>query len=276
MEIKSSRYINSEFRKEALPSYEILFEYCNGNLACFISKENKLLFFDTFIWNYTDLVKELSNLDNIFKSFDFFEPATENFQISLSYKSSGFTLIPQELYDPENKIDFLNFLLQEKQLFVGETPLKSMKAISIFPFQNEILEFFMQKFSNVNLTHSTALWLDKFLADSKIGQELIAVRVNNSFIELAYIYNKTLKLANIYGFETAEDLMFYILSITQQYRINRERCELIVGGFILQDSKIFALFQKYFSNVYFQKANDKLAIGNELQHTYFPHFSHLT
>lgn len=62
-----------------------------------------------------------------------------------------------------------------------------------------------------------------------------------------------LQLFNRFEYQTAEDFLYYLLLVCDELKTNREKIPLVLCGKITQQSKIYDVCYRYFSNILFLK-----------------------
>lgn len=77
------------------------------------------------------------------------------------------------------------------------------------------------------------------------GDELYAVFYNNKLI-VSLLKTGELQLLRSFEYETAEDVVYYLLNICKQYGVDCEKVSLVISGLIADHSVMYAELQKYF------------------------------
>lgn len=84
----------------------------------------------------------------------------------------------------------------------------------------------------------------------KTGYEnSISVNFLGSSFVVTVRNNRKLQLIQAYTYQTAEDVLYYLLTIAKEYDCNREEIVLLAGGMVEEQSPLFTGLKKYFLNI---------------------------
>ncbi len=84
------------------------------------------------------------------------------------------------------------------------------------------------------------------------NSDRLFVNVSQTYVDIIrYDSTKKLQLMNRYEFQTATDFIYYVLLCCEDFKIDREKTELILAGEVDIQSKIYDMCYRYFRNISF-------------------------
>jgi len=180
------------------------------------------------IYHYSD--KE--DLKSIIQEEEFFR--SDITQGKLYVHNDHFSLVPGLVYDPNNKVQYLNFtsgLLSERDCIIFSDSLGSNNLYVIGALEKELFNLFESKIAGLKISHGSVIGLS-YLLDSKyefIGQEVFII-INHGHVYLSAFSSHELLIYNRFEVGSEDDMLKYLFIIFQQFQFNREYCKVNVLG----------------------------------------------
>ena len=185
---------------------------------------------------------------------------------SVAFDSDLFVIVPDRLFD-ENELS--TYLAQLTKLSADveamHVPLVSQSAQLVFGADRRIINAIKQSFPMAKLSHLAAGLINHNYqyAVHREGQQLFINVQRDSF--QTTLYDKAnLIFYNQFSFQSAQDFIYYILLIFDQFQLKPETLPVTLSGSILKDSVIYKLLYKYIRNIQFMNWPDRLTIGSKL------------
>lgn len=200
-------------------------------------------------------------------------------KITISLPNLRSTFIPNRLYkevDQKSYFSVLTNLTKAKVLETDELPTLSAKVV--YEVDIALKTLLKGQFPSGKLYHPAIPLIEgyKQLTDSNEGFKFF-VNVRDRQLQICLFENQHLLFYNTFSFIKANDAIYYILLVFDQFNLNPEETPLIVSGQILEKSEIFQLFYRYIENVNFVPKPDFLkfdkAFENTPVHLYFDLFA---
>lgn len=206
----------------------------------------------------------------IMKSFDFDtqnnmsarirEVYIEDKNLSLTYKrirvaadSKVYTLIPEALYKPEDEIACLSqvTVLKEDQYIFSNLVLKT-GIRNIAALDKSIASSLSSFFGGHWLYHSLTPLISgyRYIAQNKSGKQLF-VNLHPTVAQIVLFDGKDLIFTNQFDFQTAQDLLYYLMLVFDQFNLDQEEVPVLISGFLLIDSEIYQAMYKYIRHIDF-------------------------
>lgn len=178
-------------------------------------------------------------------------------KVYLQIATNRVTIVPESFFKEENYADFFNFSFPKiNDNIIKYQLLQSPQVFLIFDVDKEILQFAEEKFSGVEIIPHAAAFINNNLKKSTLaGDELnnkVFVQVFKKFIDIMYVKDKNLKFYNTYSYKTSNDILYYIINLFEQLKINREKTDLVISGLIEKNDIAIINLKKFIKFVSFE------------------------
>ena len=193
-------------------------------------------------------------------------------EIHVVYDHEMYTFVPSSYFSPT---DLRMYLSQTVKVFdtdyISSDPLEGGEMQSIYiPFTN-INNYFFDTFGSFDYHHVSTLLVEMLLHKEKYATDVkVYVYVGISFFYIIIINSGRLVLCNTFTYTTKEDFIYYLLFTTQQVSLDPEIFNLILMGYINEESDLYEAAYTYVRNVSFyntyehrfQSASDTIQISH--------------
>lgn len=169
-------------------------------------------------------------------------------ELNVIYANELYSLVPQRLFDEKNLSDYLKYNTKILQTdFLAYDELSNLKANLVYiPYAN-INNYLLDTFGPFNYKHSVAVFLENFKPESTKDEALVYIYQNH--FDLCIFQQKKLILCNSFGFQTAEDVAYFLLFTLEQLKINTETVRVKLWGVIEEDSDLYKLLYTYLRHI---------------------------
>ncbi|MCF0206785.1 MAG: DUF3822 family protein [Bacteroidales bacterium] len=181
-------------------------------------------------------------------------------QINIIYATNKVTIVPDAIFDEASceSIYKLNRKLQKNEVIRYSKQPKSETAI-IFAIETDILQTISEIFPNFNLYPQSHSFIETYLTKTKISEnpnrQRVLVQVFENFFEILVIKNAQIINFNTYCYNSANDILYFIVNTFEQLGLSQTECEIAFSGFIDNDSMSIIYLKKFVKNVYFESLN---------------------
>jgi hypothetical protein len=168
------------------------------------------------------------------------------------------TLIPESLYLESEKTSYFNFLHEkEPGEVVLSDKLEHLGIYSVYSIPGNCINELNKKFTNISFCHISShlignIWMT---VKNKNGQMVFLNLREEQFDLLAFEGNK-LKYSNVFTFQTAEDIAYYVIFVFEQLNLNPEEITLTLSGTIDRFSPVYDVLFRYIRNIDFVSRNE--------------------
>jgi len=238
------------------------------------TKTNKFLVLQHFPFNGIATFNRLS--EKIAGIISESELLKNNFKsVSCSVVHAKSTLVPNALFDENQKNDFLsfNFTLDADEE-VRANNLRNLDAKNLFAVNLNLENTLKKFFPNVQFIHHSTSLLESTMGTFKNqpGKKMV-VHVGRSQFEIAIAEGKQLLFYNSFRHQSSEDFIYYVLFVCEQLQLNPEKVDLILLGEIERSSALYEILHKYVRHIHFGERSENFEYAYKLE-TIPKHFYH--
>jgi hypothetical protein len=204
----------------------------------------------------------------------------EPYRVSkIVFTTPHFTFVPNKFYnESEHSTYFQNLTdFTEESVFEADS-LKNLDFKNVYAIEKSMLNFTQSTFPLAKRFHVFSALIQgcQKLAEVRNGHQIFA-NIRDGFVQILFFDGKEMIFANAFPFQTPQDLIYYIMMVYEQFKLNPESTPLSISGNLTEDSDIFKYIYRYVRIVNFIKAPTYFRLGQEFtgipQHFYFDLFS---
>jgi hypothetical protein len=270
-----SIYSTEEFRRE--DSFQLVIEIAKNHLACIVSKGNKkaIAAFELFTFDEDEGKKFDELLANISKQSKLL--SSEASSVSVYINNEYCVPVPVFVFNKEIAVEYLRVVYGEivfSNVQFEHLPLEP-GIINVYPVEYDCFNWLRQKFKKFTFHHTYSNIMRGILSIPDASSELITVRFYNTFMIVAVMKDANFHLIQTYHFETPEDVLYYLLNITQQLELFNESLTVRISGMISLEYNLYRELITYFKEVIVDKDDEthlKLDVGEYPLHYFTPFF----
>ena len=185
--------------------------------------------------------------------------------INISLKNDKFSLVPLSLFDDSIADEYLalNCEIDRKNETIYNYQHKNVGACNVFSLDNDLQEWFKITYPtrDINFIHQTSAFIEgitKIFTDRK---KSLAVLCDHNSINIALIENKQLIYCNVFSYNTAEDLLYYVMYVMNELELNPDKVPVTIWGDFDQTSIYFAKLFKYIRELHLGHRPETLSFG---------------
>ena len=275
---------DDRFDEDNIHQYDLLVQlsvrdFQIGIVDC---SDGRVLFFEDYVLGDLSSQQELLTLfQTLFESHPVLQAGFWN-SVKVSIKNSKFVQVPNSLFVEEAASEYLKFnanIDQEKEdvLFCYN---EKIDAVTIFAVQKDLLTWLKRIYSNtkIHLIHQSSSLIEGVL--QIVGQSQksrLYIYVDRFKLHILSIENSKLIYYNQFAIKQFSDYVKYMMLVMKGLGMDQQTCEVVLWGYISQNSPHYQEFVKYIRNVTFGSRPEGLKFGyifDEVQdHHFFDLFS---
>ncbi|WP_162054803.1 DUF3822 family protein [Pontibacter pamirensis] len=174
--------------------------------------------------------------------------------VRVSFSNLHFTLVPETLYDPTHKEDYLRLHselnpLQDVVLSYRHGGLEALNIFSVDVASYGILQELFPR-QPVQIVHQTSALIRSVLHHTdRTSARNINIFVERNYVTILVISQNGLEFCNVFHYHSPEDFIYYIIFVMQEQKLNPEQETLTAWGDITHDSSLFNILQKYVRHI---------------------------
>ncbi len=202
--------------------------------------------------------------------------------VRVAISNLHFTLVPETLFDPTHKTDYLRLHSDLNPQLDDVLAYKhtSLEAVNIFALPKVLHKAIGQTFPGrpVQYVHQTSSLIKSVLhIPGRSAERKMYIFVERSYVTILVTDNHGLQFCNIFQYHSPEDFIYYIIFVMQEQKMNPEQETITVWGDISHDATLFTILQKYIRNVKFGKKPQDIGYSYKFddlfEHRYFELYS---
>ena len=275
---------DDRFDEDNIHQYDLLVQlsvrdFQIGIVDC---SDGRVLFFEDYVLGDLSSHQELLTLfQTLFESHPVLQAGFWN-SVKVSIKNSKFVQVPNSLFVEEAASEYLKFnanIDQEKEdvLFCYN---EKIDAVTIFAVQKDLLTWLKRIYSNtkIHLIHQSSSLIEGVL--QIVGQSQksrLYIYVDRFKLHILSIENSKLIYYDQFAIKQFSDYVKYMMLVMKGLGMDQQTCEVVLWGYISQNSPHYQEFVKYIRNVTFGSRPEGLKFGyifDEVQdHHFFDLFS---
>lgn len=176
------------------------------------------------------------------------------------YSSARFTLIPSPLFRKEDLRMYFEFNQKIEEFDeLHYNRLKLTDAYLVFPLPGELGNIITRHFPHVAFYHQGVPLIEHFLSapGKKSSETRVSLHVHRELFDLVVHSGKKLSFFNTFRYTHPNDLLFFVMYVIDQLKLDPAECELMLSGMISKASEHHNLLKKYIRNIRFDKPSEQ-------------------
>jgi hypothetical protein len=186
--------------------------------------------------------------------------------VSIAYSTNKATLLPKAYSDSriiDSVAGLTNELSRNEDIAVNDLPGFNQQLI--FSYPKELITFLNRKFTEFHFKHKSVPLLASAVDQRNEKKNTLIINFEKKYVRMIAIKDMQIALYNSYYFKNESDFLYYTLNICQTLQIDPERDELLISGYVADDSSYIRQLKKYVSNVYFLKPSSDFYYSNTFE-----------
>lgn len=171
--------------------------------------------------------------------------------LKVSLADSLYTLVPNSLFDPTKKQDYLAFnhkIEDLSQFTFYSKNLDSLQAVLIYALPRNLDFMLRAKLPVFVQTHAVEALIESLNLNEWLPNQL-HIHIHQERFEVIYFPKKKLQFCNSFTYKSSEDFIYFLLYVMEQLKLDREKTEIILHGDFEEDSPIYKLLYTYIQTV---------------------------
>jgi hypothetical protein len=172
-------------------------------------------------------------------------------KVSLGIVNSKSTLVPNSLFDAGEKEALLKFnhSLEEDEV-IAVDHLPNLDAKNIYAFSAALRQQFQEIYPHLTIHHCSSPFIEYFLLRHKrLDSKIALVNLQTTTLEIIVLNAGKLLFYNSFGYQTPEDIIYFLLFVFEQLQLNPETIDVELFGELEKNSPAYQLLYKYIRNL---------------------------
>lgn len=199
--------------------------------------------------NYSFLARKI---ETVFEQEPKITAAYQSVSVALSTDKA--TLTPKVFSDKSLLKSAANLafeLTRNEDILTRDLPGLNQQISFCYP--KDLLALFSRKFNEFNITHLAVSNLLSALLQRDETRNALLVHFGKKNINLIALQGSQIALFNSFYFKNESDFLYHTLNCCTKIQFDPQIDEMLVSGFVADDSSYIKQLKKYIGNVYFLK-----------------------
>lgn len=174
-------------------------------------------------------------------------------QIKVAFSKGIFTIVPQRLYQEEEKATYLGHLSKIRRSGnILSDNVAQYQAELVYEVEESALEEVDRYFARAPKKNLHSVLLEAMRNHAAMQRSYHLVLFVSRKQLMVYAFDRTNPmLVNAYPYRSAQDFLYYVLLVYEQLGLSTREVPLFLAGRILEDSDIYRLLSRYVKQVDF-------------------------
>lgn len=270
-------FVDSTFKKDNTSKYELSIQICldgfsffilNSDQKCLALSQSKSLNSDSENISIDALKESIRNCEFLNLNYN---------QVSIIWLTKKASLIPSELFSEAlaaNSFQLCHPLSKDESLSWDE--LEALNAYLVYALPSTLPDFIETQFPGAKILHQSFNFYQKALKQTlNTKHPKVYVQIYNHFFD-AIIPDKDQKhFVNSYTYKDETDIVYFILNIYKQLKLNTEYSQLLLSGKINESGKNVELLKKHIKEIEIENTPSELLVKNSVSNSEYNQFTKL-
>lgn len=240
---------------------QLILEIGHDQVACMVkNSSSQLEGFEVFA-----LEKETSDWSDIF-----YEVKAGSEILNRSYRETTCyynfeesVMVPQQKFTPTAAEDYLSLVYGESNQHDTRYDELSPGSgiVNAYRIRRSIHELVGRHFVLYKPHHAYSRIVNDLLTREQLADPFIKIQFYSNHIILAFVKNKQLKLVQSFLYQGYDDILYYVLSIVQQYGIKTDHSHLELSGSLDQASALYLQLTNLFGQTSFENIPENSSVS---------------
>lgn len=171
--------------------------------------------------------------------------------------SSLATLVPDALHESDKLQQYLEFNFGKlPEGSANSDHINSLSIQNTYHIPTAAIELLTKKYPSIRIKHHSTVLIDTLLRQNRYDAGVaIYANVREGFVDVLALEGKTLKFYNSFPCQNNSDLVYFLLYVVEQLKLDTNTTPFTLVGDIKKKSDLHQYLEKYIANLEFGKRN---------------------
>jgi hypothetical protein len=163
--------------------------------------------------------------------------------VNIALLNNSFSILPEAFAGKEGSKSMLEFSSGQS---VRHNYSNSFNNLSFnYELEQETLSVLEKSFRNANIRHGGAVTVNLLFNNRSLKKSQVLLNFNDGLFELAARNDNNLLYYNVFGYETKDDVLYYLLFMMEQFNLDPGIARVAMAGQIEAGSELHRAITKY-------------------------------
>ncbi len=182
--------------------------------------------------------------------------------VTITYSTTKATLTPK-IFSENGHLpriaEFASEISRNEDIQVNDLPGFNYQLVYSYP--KELMLLLNSKFTDFKICHKSIPVILSGISQRNEKKNTVLINFEKKYIRIIVLKGQQIALFNSFFYKNESDFLYYTLNICQSLQINPEHDEVLIGGYVADDSSYIRLLKKYISNLHFLKPSSDFGYG---------------
>lgn len=183
----------------------------------------------------------------------------------LMFTAQQFLLVPEELYDEKNVDRLFQAAFPAPGEVIITNPVGSLNARLLAALDGDTHSGMLANFSKAFLYHEGAALITGLQQQyDQAERSFLCLNIESHYLEIAFLLNGKLHFYNRFGFDNAEQFIYFPLLVCKQTGLDPAEINLLLSGVIDESSELYRQLRTYFRHIDFCELPNRFKYSKRL------------
>ncbi|MEM8524728.1 MAG: DUF3822 family protein [Bacteroidota bacterium] len=159
--------------------------------------------------------------------------------------------VPNRLYHPDQKRIYLSHVagLSVSEV-VKSDDLSLLRAQNIYATDRAVQNLMQQMYPRAKFFHSTSALYLGYRQHCESGKGNVFLNIRDQYLQLFFFQDRELLYSNAFQVENADDLVYYVMMLFQQFNLPGKTQKVQVTGDFIENSEEHRTLSRYVKQIY--------------------------
>ena len=166
------------------------------------------------------------------------------------FETPEFSIVPEALFTAE-KAETILSLQHELPKFVSilTNRVQAKQWVNVYALPQLFVSTVKVLFPQAGVHHYAEFMLQAFAAMNPKQRDTLHVNIHPNYMDVVHFQEQELAFANTFQTEADTDIIYFILSVAEQQKINGDKLKLLLTGEVNANGALLSLLKKYVPEV---------------------------
>jgi len=270
-------FVDSTFEKDNTSRFELSIQLCLDGFSFSILSEDQdcLALFKSKSLNSDSENISIDALKESIRNCEFLNLSYN--KVSMLWLTRKASLIPSDLFSEALAIDSFQLchpLSKDESLLWNE--LKDLNAYLVYALPSALPDFIESQFPGIKIFHQSFSFYQEALKQTLNSKHpKVHVQIYDHFFDVIIPDKDQKHFINSFTYKDETDMVYFILNIYKQHKLNSEYSQLLLSGKIDEHGKAVQLLKKYIKEIEIENMPGGLLLKNTLPNSEYNQFTKL-
>lgn len=199
--------------------------------------------------------KGLTEMRTLLESFGL--PSREYANTHLVYGTPFYSIVPEPLFDSQQSVAMLSSVHDLPKLYsVKSDRSEDSNHVTLYGVPDIFSSTLKVLFPHAEVKHYASPMLEACTALSNSKSTVLYVNMHAAYMDVVCLDKQSLRLVNTFPFEADTDIIYFLLSVAEQQKLQGDTIEIMLMGEVNPNGPLLQLLRKYIPHVHLLKRDE--------------------